>query len=199
MKRIMKSILLLIVLAVTGNLLVTQVVPRAQVLKLAAVTVPEWVDVQLIPVDGDSRRGVSLEGMENIVIHYIGAPGTTAQQNRDYFANPTSEVSAHFVVGQEGEIIQCVPLNEKSSASNHRNRDTISIEVCHPDAAGKFGQETYDALVKLTAWLCDTCGLTAEDVIRHYDVTGKLCPLYYVENEAAWEQLKADIQANCKA
>ena len=43
-------------------------------------------------------------------------------------------MSAHFLIGLEGEIIQCIPLNEKSSATNDRNRDTISIEVCHPDA-----------------------------------------------------------------
>ena len=30
-------------------------------------------------------------------------------------------------------------------------------------------------------------------VIRHYDVTGKACPKYYVENEAAWEQFKSDL------
>ena len=31
------------------------------------------------------------------------------------------------------------------------------------------------------------------DVIRHYDVTGKYCPKYYVENEDAWAALKADV------
>ena len=35
----------------------------------------------------------------------------------------------------------------------------------------------------------------SDDVIRHYDVTEKLCPLYYVEHEDAWIQMKADIQA----
>ena len=35
--------------------------------------------------------------------------------------------------------------------------------------------------------------LDTDDVIRHYDVTGKLCPLYYVEHEDAWEKLRADI------
>ena len=48
--------------------------------------------------------------------------------------------------------------------------------------------------MKLTAWLCETFRLDPEsDVIRHYDVTGKICPKYYVENEDAWEQLKDDL------
>ena len=96
-------------------------------------------------------------------------------------------MSAHFVVGLEGEVIQCVPLDEQSSASNDRNPDTISIEVCHPDSSGKFNDKTYGALVKLTAWLCDEFHLDEKDVIRHYDITGKNCPKYFVEHPKAWE------------
>ena len=50
-------------------------------------------------------------------------------------------------------------------------------------------------MIKLTAWLCAKFGLTSENVIRHYDVTGKLCPLYYVEHEDAWTQLKKDVDS----
>ena len=53
----------------------------------------------------------------------------------------------------------------------------------------------YDSTVKLTAWLCARFGLTSEQVIRHYDVTGKECPKYYVDHSDAWEQMKADIAA----
>ena len=41
--------------------------------------------------------------------------------------------------------------------------------------------------------------LGIEDVIRHYDVTGKLCPLYYVEHEDAWQQFKADVDTAIQA
>lgn len=157
--------------------------------------VPDWVDVQLIDIDGASRRGVKLEEINDIVVHYVGNPGTTAQQNRNYFNNPDSEVSSHFVIGLDGEVIQCVPLDEKSSATSERNRDTISIEVCHPDESGKFNDSTYRSLVRLTAWLCDTYGLSADHVIRHYDTCGKECPLYFVRNEDAWEQFKADVDS----
>ena len=78
-----------------------------------------------------------------------------------------SNVSSHFVVGIEGEIIQCIPLNEMSAASNWRNNDTISIETCHPDSTGKFTNKTYKSLVRLVAWLEDKCGLTEKHVIRH--------------------------------
>ncbi len=165
---------------------------------LGKAAVPDWVDVQLIGEEGTARRGDTLSGVRDIVVHYVGNPGTTAQQNRDYFDTPGTEVCSHFVVGLSGEVIQCVPLDEISSASNWRNKDTISIETCHPDDTGVFNDETYQSLVKLTAWLCKESRLSAEHVIRHYDVTGKECPRWFVQDEGAWEQFKADVDAAIK-
>ena len=192
MKRFFRFILLLVLLAVGWHVYQNEILPREKVFELAATSAPDWVDQQIINIDGDSRRGVMLEGVRNIVIHYVGNPGTTAQQNRDYYASRSSDVSSHFVIGLKGEIIQCIPLHEKSSASNHRNKDTISIEVCHPDESGRFKDASYQSLVKLTAWLLDVCELDSNDVIRHYDITQKQCPLYFVTHEDAWEQFKRD-------
>ena len=72
--------------------------------------------------------------------------------------------------------------------------DTVSIECCHPAADGKFTDETYDSLVKLTAWLCKQLDLSPKDVIRHYDVTGKACPKYFVDHEDAWKQFRKDVK-----
>lgn len=77
---------------------------------------------------------------------------------------------------------------------NQRNEDTISIECCHPNEDGKFTENTYQSLVELTSWLCRYYNLTAQDVIRHHDVSGKLCPKYFVEHEDAWEQFRNDVQ-----
>lgn len=166
---------------------------KAIIEKLYSTPVPEWVNVQIIGENCGGRSGRELVDVENIVIHYVGNPNTSAQANHAYFNKEKTKVCSHFIVGLDGEIIQCVPLYERSVASNWRNKDTISIEVCHPDESGKFNEETYNALIKLTAWLCDTLNLNSEDVIRHHDITGKLCPLYYVEHEDAWEVLKEDV------
>jgi N-acetylmuramoyl-L-alanine amidase CwlA len=87
-----------------------------------------------------------------------------------------------------------VPLYERSAASNSKNKNSISIEVCHPDSSGKFNDETYNSLIKLVSFLCDKFSLDENDIIRHYDITGKICPKYYVENEDAWETFKRDVK-----
>lgn len=155
------------------------------------------LDVQLLTQNEYSRPGISLDQVNGIVIHYTANPGSSAQANRDYFENlqytQTTKASSHFIVGLDGEIIQCIPTAEISYASNDRNGDTVAIETCHPDETGQYTEATYDALVHLTAWLCKKFDLTSEQVIRHYDVTGKICPKYFVEDEEAWEQFKADV------
>ncbi|MDF2586456.1 MAG: hypothetical protein K0S41_297 [Anaerocolumna sp.] len=144
-----------------------------------------------------SRPQTPLKKVNSIVIHYTANPGTTAENNRNYFENlrikKETSASAHYIIGLDGEIVQCIPLNEISFASNDRNIDTISIECCHPDETGKFNNETYDSLVSLVAWLCYEYDLEKEDIIRHYDVTGKCCPRYFVEHEDAWKDFKNDV------
>ena len=169
------------------------------------VPLPDYVRQDLLPVNEWSRPGTPLENVDGVVIHYVGNPDTTAQANRNYFASLSSGeegtyASSHFIVGLEGEVIQCIPLTEIAYASNERNDDTLSIEVCHPDETGVFSDVTYWRVVDLTAWLCRTFHLDPmKDVIRHYDVTGKLCPLYYVEHPEAWEDFLVDVEAAMEA
>lgn len=73
------------------------------------------------------------------------------------------------------------------------NRNSIGIEVCHPDWNGKFNNMAYASLVELVVELVKKYNLTVNDIIRHYDVTGKECPKYYVEHEDEWLKFKNDI------
>lgn len=157
------------------------------------------LDVQLLTPNEFSRPQIALEQINGIVIHYTANPGTTAQENRDYFEGlkdgSGTYASSHFVIGMNGEIIQCIPSTEISYASNDRNSDTLSIECCHPDESGQFTEATYQSLVNLTAWLCSHFDVPVDSVIRHYDVTGKECPKYFVDHEDAWEQFRKDVAA----
>ena len=160
------------------------------------------LDVELLSINEYSRPGTKIGKINGIVIHYTANPGSTAMQNRDYFEglkdSHQTKASSHFVVGLDGEIVQCVPTWEVAYASNERNSDTVSIETCHPKEDGKYTKDTYRSLVELTAWLCKKFDLNENDVIRHYDVTGKICPKYFVENEDAWKRLKKDVKKSMK-
>ena len=155
------------------------------------------IDVELLTVNPYSRPGTETNKITGIVVHYTANPGSTAMDNRNYFEglkdSHETKASSNFVVGLEGEIVQCVPTWEVAYASNSRNIDTVSIECCHPDETGRFNDDTYRSMVKLCAWLCMKFDLTSEDVIRHYDVTGKNCPKYFVENEDAFAAFRNDI------
>ena len=180
-----------------------KLIVKEEVIDPADVEVPDTVNVNLLTPNPHSRPQLPLERVNGIVVHYVANPCSTARENRNYFEslkeqNETS-VSSHFVIGLEGEIVQCIPLDEVAYASNNRNSDTISIECCHPDETGKFYDSTYQSLVDLCSYLCVQFKLKPEDVIRHYDVTGKICPKYFVDHEDAWEQFHEDVKAAMKA
>lgn len=160
--------------------------------------IPDWITQKFLDVNPYSRPGTALEQVNGLVVHYVANPGSTGWDNWHYFEGLSqsheTKAGAHFIIGLDGTVIQCVPLNELTYCSNSRNVDTISIECCHPDKDGKFTDETYASLVKLCRWLLDRYGLEADSVIRHYDVTGKLCPLYFVEHEDAWKAFKKKLR-----
>ena len=132
-----------------------------------------------------SRPQTPLKRVTKIAVHYTGNPNTSALANRNYFESMKlggpylRYVSSHYIIGLSGEIIQCIPTSEVAYCTNAANSYSISIECCHPDATGKFTAATEQALAELCAYLCKLFGLTSEDIIRHYDVTGKQCPLYW--------------------
>ena len=74
------------------------------------------LDVELLDVNEYSRPGTTLKQVNGIVIHYTANPGSSAMANRDYFEGlkdaHTTKASSHFIVGLEGEVVQCIPTTE---------------------------------------------------------------------------------------
>ena len=166
----------------------------------AAALFPDLpISEEFLSVNPYSRPGLALTTTpQYIVIHYTANPGSTAEQNRNYFENlkDTGETyaSAQFVIGLDGEIIQCVPCNEMAYCSNSYNEFCISIEMCHPDEGGNFNDATYNNCVYLVAQLMNYYHMDMSQLIRHYDVTGKNCPKYFVEHEDRWEVFKGYVE-----
>ena len=156
------------------------------------------IEKALLTPNKYSRPCKKLCEVSKIVIHWVGNPNSSAQANRNYFESlKTKKVyaSAHYIIGLEGEILLCVPEDEIAYHATIANMDSIGIENCHPDWEGKFNSRTYESLIELCVDLCRRYELDPEtDLLRHYDISKKLCPKYYVLNENAWTMLKMDVK-----
>jgi N-acetylmuramoyl-L-alanine amidase len=162
-----------------------------------------------------SRPGTLLKDTRGIVLHWVANPKSTAAANRNYFENLKDQpyttaqeqqkarfASAHFIIGLQGEIIQCLPENEMAyhvgakeykpdavkNLGAYPNNSTIGIELCHEDWTGIFNPETIGSATGLVIDLLERHKLTGKNVYRHFDITGKDCPLYFVKNEDAWKE-----------
>ena len=145
-----------------------------------------------------------------IVIHYTANNGDTAKNNIDYFANNSNlSASAHYFV-DENEVWQSVKDTDTAwhcggKSYKHpscRNSNSIGIEMCsRKDSKGKYyiKDETIKNAVELTKSLMQKYNVPAENVIRHYDVTGKSCPAPMVDNPKLWEEFKNMIKTKQKA
>ena len=147
-----------------------------------------------------------------IVIHYVGALGG-AKANCQYAASRYTGASAHYYVGFEGEIWQSVEDGDVAwhcgaKSYKHgecRNSNSIGIEMCVRNNGGSqtpkgrgwyFEDATVQAAIRLTKYLMEKYSVPADHVIRHYDVTGKICPNPYVYNHTAhtWDAFKEELE-----
>ena len=160
------------------------------------------IDDALLTPNKFSRPQIALKSVKKVVLHYVGNPKSSAMANRNYFENQKNGgryVSSHYIVGLNGEILRCIPENEVAYCSNSANSYSISIECCHPDATGKFTEETTNSAAELCAYLLKKYGLAVDDLIRHYDVTGKQCPLWFVPTKYQSESVANARWAGFKA
>lgn len=168
----------------------------------------------LITPNRYSRPGKKLQGVKGLVFHWVGNPKSTAIENRNYFDSlkvQTGDMaiyaSAHYVAGFDGEIIRCLPEDEMAyhvgakeytplalmKLGAYPNNRAIGIEMCHTDASGKFDNKTLESVCELAADICWRYGLKHDDLYRHYDITGKLCPKYWVDYPEEWSAVRRTI------
>lgn len=132
------------------------------------------------------RGGRAIDGM---AVHYT-ATSASAHNNPVYFSRAGAGASAHLFVDKDGSIRQSVRLEDTAWAVGDfaENQRTVSVEVV--SAGEDFTDSQVAALAEIWAFLRATYGVTR--LIRHYDVTGKLCPAPYVD-AGKWAALKARI------
>ena len=140
----------------------------------------------------------STSNIKYIVIHYTANDGDTDEANANYFASRIIKASAHYFVDDDS-VTQSVPDNYVAWSvggtkySNCKttgggkyytkctNSNSISIELCDTKKDGKIypTKKTIDNTIELTRKLMKQYNIPSTNVIRHFDVTGKTCPVYW--------------------
>ena len=142
-----------------------------------------------------------------LVYHYVGATGGGAANARYFHNTAGTEASAHYFVGHasEGaEIWQSVPEADTAwhcGAKTYRhpkcrNANSIGIEMCchrRGDGTWYIDEETMAAAAELGREIMARYGIPLDHVLRHYDVTGKLCPRPLID-EGAWADFKKRLE-----
>lgn len=151
---------------------------------------------KLIPINKYNRPG-SKSTPKRICVHYTGQAGTDADRLALFYSNvatgrfpnkPNNWTSTQYIVGLNGKVIRVVPDNETAYAASGKNAGTLHIEVCYSKASGEFETASMSALRELVQYLMKKYNISAGNVLRHYDLTGKYCPWYYVD-ENRWAVL----------
>lgn len=153
-----------------------------------------------------SRPQRRIKEVLGIVMHWTANPKANAEQNRNYFDSRKhgndGYGSAHYIIGQNGVVIQCIPIEEiayhcgssqKDPASNKFYTDyarkkfkhyaeswqtnspnycTVGIELCPTDYEGHFTDATVNSAVALCASLCTHFNLKADDITTHHAIVG---------------------------
>ena len=158
-----------------------------------------------IPCNPGNYTARRSSAIRYLVVHYTGAPGT-ARNNGAYFASRGDiGASAHYFVDAQ-DIVQSVPDSGRAwhcgaAVYKHpecRNDNSIGVELCcYQDAAGRwrFALDTVDNAVLLIRALMAQYNIDIDHVVRHYDVTGKICPEPYVRDASAWAEFKTRLTA----
>lgn len=140
----------------------------------------------------------ALSKIKYIVIHYTGNDGDTDEGNGKFFKNNIVKASAHYFVDDDS-VTQSVPddyvaysvggkkyadCNKTGGGKYHskcNNTNSISIELCDDVKNGVVypSAQTIANAVEFTKAKMKEYGIPAANVIRHFDVTGKICPAYW--------------------
>lgn len=147
--------------------------------------------------------------IQYIVIHYTANNGDTARGNGSYFSRTANiKASAHYFC-DEREVCQSVADSDTAyhvGANTYRhklcrNGNSIGIEMCSKkDTNGKYyiPDATIKNALELTRQKMKQYNVPLENVLRHYDVTGKSCPEPFVRNPKLWDEFRAKLKGDIK-
>lgn len=160
---------------------------------------------------GGTRRA---EEIRYLIYHYTGNDGDTDTNNAAYFRDNVVEASAHYFVDDDS-VTQSVPdltiayavggdkwadCGKTGGGSMYgviKNRNSISIEMCDTRRDGTImaTEATLARAIELGRALMARYHIPIGRVYRHFDVTGKHCPAYFMD-AAKWAEFKKRLEVD---
>lgn len=158
---------------------------------------------------GSSR---SISKIIYLILHFTANDGDTDEANGRYFKNNVVRASANYIVDDDS-VTQSVPDNYIAYAvggskwndcaktgggtmyKKITNANSISIEMCDTlkDGKNNVSAKTLENTLALCKVLMKKYNISINNVYRHFDVTGKHCPVYFMDNKA-WANFKVQLQ-----
>lgn len=185
------------------------------------------VTQDFVPAGTGIRTGYTLTQCKGLVIHWIGvAQGRASVIRRNFESSQYG--TQYVIDWYDGSIIQCTPemevcyhvgsdtytdLKEQLVGSRNPNWYFAGIECCiSPDSQitadygtaglhmnlGEPSPVQYEALVEFCADFLTRHGLTADNLYRHHDITGKMCHIWFLKEEERWYNFKNTVTAKMK-
>ena len=152
-----------------------------------------------------NRNWYRIRELKGIVVHWTAneGRGANAIRTRHYFNTADRYASAHYIVDDKS-IVQCLPDHEvgyhvggryykakgkeiKGNTNLTPNYFLIGVEMC-VNIDGDWNK-TYQKTVELIQHLLNKYNFTINEVYRHYDITGKLCPMMMID-EKPWQDFR---------
>lgn len=160
--------------------------------------------MEFVSCDPSNYRAGRTQPVRYIVMHYTANNGDTAKNNCDYYHRVGGlQASAHYFCDEYGAM-QSVREGDTAwhcgaRAYWHpecRNANSIGIEMCsrkRADGSYYILPETVANAAALAKGIMQRYGIDTDHVLRHYDVTGKRCPMPWVDDPAQWTAFLATL------
>ena len=156
-----------------------------------------------MPCNPANYGGLRGSAVNYLVVHYTAGRNDTAMNNGAYFAREAVGASAHYFV-DEYAVVRSVPEDRVAwhcggvdyRHPDCRNGNSIGVEICckYENGVYYFAPAALERAQALLRLLMEKYEIPAEHVLRHYDVTGKLCPAPFVgKGYSAWETFKGGL------
>ena len=153
--------------------------------------------MEFVSCDPSNYRAGRTQPVRYIVMHYTANTGDTARNNCDYYHRVGGlQASAHYFCDEYGamqSVLECdTAWHCGARAYSHpecRNANSFGFEMCsrkRADGSYYIKPETVANAAALAREIMQRDGIDTDHVLRHYDVTGKRCPMPWVDDPAQW-------------